>query len=253
VAAALFEAAKAGFDWYVRSFASFEKVYGAVALVPIFLVWLNLTWLVVLFGAEVAYCAQHPEVAPADERRARPRVSPGPLAARVLWVVARDFATGRPRPTVDAVADELGADPDAVAAAVAALEVEGLLARVLDPADGDGSPGLLPARPLAGVTVGDAVRAGERSGGGRAEGGEADSPVLGLLAAAEAEASRRLEGATYAALVAGWRQAAGASAPLGGASDEAGVARPARGGALAEPAATSARRGDSEPAGDPGQ
>ncbi len=205
VAAVLWEAGKTAFDLYIRHLALFEQLYGAVAVVPIFLVWVDLTWVIVLFGAEVAYCAQHPEPGPADVRPDRPHPTPGPLAARVFWVVAREFAASRGRPTVEAVADELKAEPEAVSAAVTRLEEAGLVARVFDPADADDPRRLLPARPLAEVTVAEVVRAGEAAGRRFAEWAEAGSPVLGLLAAAEAEAATLLEGATYGTLVERWR------------------------------------------------
>jgi len=57
VAAVLFEAAKELFGVYVRHATTYSLVYGAFAAVPLFLVWLELSWMVLLFGAELTACA----------------------------------------------------------------------------------------------------------------------------------------------------------------------------------------------------
>jgi membrane protein len=49
----LFELAKWGFVAYVRN-ANYTVIYGALATVPIFLLWLYLVWTVVLLGASLA-------------------------------------------------------------------------------------------------------------------------------------------------------------------------------------------------------
>jgi membrane protein len=50
-AAALFELAKRGFALFIAKFPTYTLVYGAFAAVPMFLLWLYLSWLVVLTGA----------------------------------------------------------------------------------------------------------------------------------------------------------------------------------------------------------
>jgi membrane protein len=59
VAGALFEVMKHGFGFYVTHFPTDKLVYGAFAMVPIFLLWIYLSWLIVLGGAVLA--AELPE------------------------------------------------------------------------------------------------------------------------------------------------------------------------------------------------
>jgi membrane protein len=55
VAAAIaFEIAKRGFGFYIRRMPSYTAVYGAFAVVPLFLLWMYLSWFITLAGAMIA-------------------------------------------------------------------------------------------------------------------------------------------------------------------------------------------------------
>jgi membrane protein len=53
VAALAFEAAKQGFAWYVSHLGRYEMLYGALAALPVFMIWVYLSWLILLAGAAV--------------------------------------------------------------------------------------------------------------------------------------------------------------------------------------------------------
>ena len=50
----LFECVKSGLALYLGSFDSYQKIYGAIAFVPILMLWIFLGWTSILFGASFA-------------------------------------------------------------------------------------------------------------------------------------------------------------------------------------------------------
>jgi len=59
VAGVLFEAAKNIFSVYVRMAPTYNLVYGAFAAVPLFLIWIYVSWLTILLGAEISASAAY--------------------------------------------------------------------------------------------------------------------------------------------------------------------------------------------------
>jgi membrane protein len=49
-----FELVKWGIGLYLGNFSSYSKIYGTLAFVPIFLLWIYLTWIAILLGASLA-------------------------------------------------------------------------------------------------------------------------------------------------------------------------------------------------------
>lgn len=59
IAAVLFESAKSVFSLYARFAHTYSLVYGAFAVVPFFLIWIYLSWLTILLGAELTAAAAY--------------------------------------------------------------------------------------------------------------------------------------------------------------------------------------------------
>ena len=53
ITTATLEMAKRGFVFFVTHFANYKAIYGAVAALPVFLIWVYLSWTIILLGAVV--------------------------------------------------------------------------------------------------------------------------------------------------------------------------------------------------------
>ncbi|HEV3104216.1 MAG TPA: YihY family inner membrane protein [Trinickia sp.] len=133
-AAIAFEFAKRGFGSYVRHIPTYTAVYGAFALVPMFLLWLYLSWFITLAGATIASAV--PAIRTGQFHR---RDYPGGDLLDALELLARldeaREAGGRARTMIE-LARMLRCDMDTLTRLVATLERCGWVTRLQD----DGVP-----------------------------------------------------------------------------------------------------------------
>jgi len=92
VAALIFESMNRVFGYYVSHFPTYKLVYGAFASVPIFLMWVYLSWLTILIGAVIAASLSHWR-APATQRLSSATQLLNAL--RVLQIMADGLQQGR--------------------------------------------------------------------------------------------------------------------------------------------------------------
>jgi membrane protein len=55
----IFEVSKWLFTIYITQYAMYDKLYGALATLPIFMLWILISWIVILWGASLSFVLQH--------------------------------------------------------------------------------------------------------------------------------------------------------------------------------------------------
>lgn len=137
------------FAVFVTSSGQYAAIYSSFAILVLFMIWLYVSWLVLLFGASVAFYTQHPEYLyqgngePSLSIRVRER-----LALSVMSRVAARFVAGQPALSQTEFTQQLGVPMHALSAVVTALQDSGLMLQTAeDP------PLLLPARDPALISV----------------------------------------------------------------------------------------------------
>lgn len=129
VASVLFETLKSGFGFYLTHAGTFESVYGSLAALPVFLIWMYLVWAVVLFGAIVA--ATRPEWLAARRAEEFGPLAPARALLRALQVIGKLLQAGRDGETVSeqGLLDVTGGDGAGLGVVLARMEESGILAR----------------------------------------------------------------------------------------------------------------------------
>ncbi len=144
--------------------AQYNAVYGGFAALPLFLIWLNLSWLIVLLGAEITFAFQH-----ADTYEFEPEcraLQPGYKRLMTLWVMhvlVTCFQKGDCPAGVDDISMKLRMPARLVQEILTELMLCSMVAEVNIP----GKTGIRyqPARDISTITISSVIEALEGQGG----------------------------------------------------------------------------------------
>jgi len=191
----LWQSAGWAFALFAASSTRYAAIYSSFAILILFMLWLYLSWLILLFGAAVSFYVQHPEhlVARAGEPRLSNRMRER-LALVIMSRIARRHLDGAAPLSADELAQALRMPMRAVDVVLDALRERGILA-----CTGDEPPGWLPLRDLESASAKDLLDAVRAAGEDRylsVQALPAPEPVERLLKLSDEALASALSGIT---------------------------------------------------------
>lgn len=147
------------FTSFIVSMSRYEAIYAGFAIVIVAMIWLYLSWLILLLGAQLAFYLQHPEYLPLGQRTLTASNSTRErLALSTMLLVGRDFEKPGHGWRLEGVASQLRVPRHLLEPVAGALMDAGLLTQTAEQR-------LIPARDLRRigvVAILAAVRSGQR-------------------------------------------------------------------------------------------
>jgi len=140
--------AKWGFAVYVTEIVAKGNLYGALGLLPLFFIWVNLSWSIFLFGAVLAHTATNLNSMQMAEQSAGTEISPSDLLAAAI-AVAQPCLNGQGPVPVDDIVRQLRRPHEFGQSLLDRLESAGIVCRT----GGDSEAAYLLARPAQMVTI----------------------------------------------------------------------------------------------------
>ena len=131
VAGTAFQLFQVGYVWVQSNLSAYNAIYGTFAAIPLFLLWLQISWQILLFGAELSF--GHQNIKRYEQEREALLVSYDnrcKVMLAAMLVVARNFLNGAVTSTTAQVADTLNLPIRLVAEVIFDLEQAGLLLAV---------------------------------------------------------------------------------------------------------------------------
>jgi membrane protein len=146
---------------YVSRVVSNSKIYGSLGLVPVFMIGLYCSWLILLFGAQVAYAFQNRKTY-LEEKQVENVNQRGRefIALRLMTCIGQRYSRGEPPPGIAEISEELSVPSRLVQQVMQTLTGARLACETAGP-----DAAYLPARPLESITCHDVLLAMRASQG----------------------------------------------------------------------------------------
>jgi YihY family inner membrane protein len=141
VAALVWTCAKWGFGVYVTKLIPYSTIYGVLGLIPLGVFWIYITWLIVLFGLQLAFATQHfltleaAEIPKAKEAEGR-FIANEMTAVAVAREIALAFEHDQAPISTDEICSRLDIPGEFGEKLLNELTSQGLLARTSEPKRG---------------------------------------------------------------------------------------------------------------------
>lgn len=133
IAGALFQLLQYLYIHYQIVLSSYNAIYGSFAALPMFMLWLNISWLICLVGAQISYANQSvDEYAFTKESLNMSRCDHDSLCILLLSRIAHRFAEGMPSYSAHTLARETGLPHTIVQGLLYELTSAGLLSETND-------------------------------------------------------------------------------------------------------------------------
>ena len=108
VAGTIFQIFQKAYILFQLGVSKYNAIYGSLAAMPLFLIWLQLSWIVVLFGAEVTFAAQtHKKFEKDIEPESLSQNLKEVLSLKILIYCIKKFIKGLPPATSDEISEQL--------------------------------------------------------------------------------------------------------------------------------------------------
>ena len=138
-----------------------SAIYGSFAALPLFLGWLQISWMIFLFGAEIAHAVEHHETFGLHPDYGRLGKGTRRLfAVRIFHHLAKTFETGEKAPAAKEIAVKLRIPLALVQELLAEFIAAGIVAETRGPGQ---EICFQPARAVEEITIGDIINIYERN------------------------------------------------------------------------------------------
>ena len=155
IAGTVWQVAQWGYFHFQVGVANYNAIYGTLAALPVFLVWIFTSWLIVLFGVEIVSAHQHHFYGFSGKLPSRlGSADCDKLSLALMIQICRHFRAGDPPPGIDSLSDVTGVPADLIEERLERLVTLGFLV-----VTSGKEPGWMPAREPSEVLVAEIMTA----------------------------------------------------------------------------------------------